>query len=600
MIEKRLFVEKILSNGATALFLPSQLLMNYIVKILLALLGTALLSVSCVKDSFNEGDINDGKILVELIQTANIKSRTSIEADGYTATWSPNDQIALWAEDSSNNFALDASTFTLTRFNESFSSAIFAAYIDPMATGEYTYYATYPVPTSTNGLKATYAVSNVQDGSQFNGAYDIMVATPTVGNALDGKSPANMNLKFSHKMHALKFVVPRGNNLLELPITRIDFTFPTEVVGDVTIDAADPTAAPVLTNGSRQLSLTFPNGINEGEDMWAMVFPTNISGEITYTVYSGEQRAMAQSIYIDKVVEESHISPISIVVPEMWRVTTITFSVAANYLGEDISTISIVDSNGSTIKTFTTNPANKYDFEIVGTFNDTYSGKSFRAVFDSPHATVEQSFTMPTIAAYAPNSISLTVPYLLYEDFSSIGNISSNDNYSSGVNSGSKDAVSFLNGWTGARMGASAGKAIRIASRRETSANYPARVDSRPLTGFKGGAKLAVQFSYSMNRQEGGLAISMPGVGLTYHFGYVTANNAYSSGDSTGTFPYSKYLNSTNGDYDTINNVATYTLEGCPASTTRLSWRNVNESKSGTTNGTYWLYIDNVIVQIAQ
>lgn len=574
--------------------------MNYISKILLGLLGSALLFVGCAKDSFQSENIGSDKILVELIQTANIKSRTTIEEDGFTARWSQNDKIAVWAQNSEGNYALEASQFALTRFNESFSSAIFAAYIDPMETGEYTYYATYPTPTSTDGLKATYNIPTVQDGTKFNGDYDIMVATPTVGGALDGKSATNLNLRFRHKMHAIKFVVPRGNNLLELPITRIEFAFPTNVVGDVTVDAADPTAPPVLTNGSRYLTLTFPEGINEGDEMWAMIFPTDISGEISYTVYSGEQRSMAHTINIFKTAEESHISPISIIVPEMWRVTTITFSVAANNLGEDISTISILNESGSTIKTFTVNASNKYDIEVIGTFNDIYSGRNFRAVFDSLHATVEQSIKMPTIAAYAPNDISLTVPYLLYEDFSSIGSISSNDEYVGGSMSGSKSAVSFLDGWTGARMGASAGKAIRIASRRETSANYPARVDSRPLTGFKGGANLLVKFNYSMNRQEGGVAITMPGVGLTYHFGYVTGSGGYSSGDSTGTYPYSKYLNAALGNYDNITNVATYTLENCPASTTRLSWRNVNESKAGLTNGTYWFYIDNVVVQIEQ
>ena len=32
----------------------------------------------------------------------------------------------------------------------------------------------------------------------------------------------------------------------------------------------------------------------------------------------------------------------------------------------------------------------------------------------------------------------------------------------------------------------------------------------------------------------------------------------------------------------------------------RLTWLTTNEHKAGTTNGTYWLYIDNVKVSIAK
>jgi hypothetical protein len=35
-------------------------------------------------------------------------------------------------------------------------------------------------------------------------------------------------------------------------------------------------------------------------------------------------------------------------------------------------------------------------------------------------------------------------------------------------------------------------------------------------------------------------------------------------------------------------------------STTRLTWLTTNEHKAGATNGTFWLYIDNVKVSIAK
>ena len=574
-------------------------------KITLLLLGV-LLSVGCTKEAIDQTITDGGKIQVAIRQSATIKSRTSIAGNGYTAVWSPNDQLAIWAEAADGTFAMSAQRFILYRFNDSYTNATFTAFITPLAEDSYTYYATYPTPTTTNGLKATFNVSSEQNATEFVGSHDILVATPTTNVALTNAEETNLNLRFAHKMHALKFTVPEGNNLMEMPLTRIEFTFPTEVVGDVTVDAANPAAPATLTNGSRQLNLNIENGLNEGESFWAMIFPTEISGEISYVAYSGDYKSFERRISLSKRVEEGHITPISIVIPELFRQTTISFYINSNLLGEAIKKVTIMDAAGTNVVANTTFNAQTGDFDIVinGSFDDSpYSNKTFTACFESEHAKVYSTFKMPTVTPYIQTRIALDVPYLYFEDFADVGSFEKNSSYGAyDSDSGSKDAISFCNGWTAARVGASAGKSIRLAARRETTANYPSRADSAPLSAITKSTKIKVTFKYGMNRTEGGIAITKPGLGLTCYFGYVTSTTAYKSGDTTGTFAGGDHtfaLNATDASYDIIPNTKTFYLDGRDAST-RLTWRINADKKSDLSNGTYYLYIDNVTVQIAQ
>ena len=574
-------------------------------KITLLLLGL-LLSVGCSTESTNQAVIDGGKIQVAIRQSATIKSRTSIDKDGYTATWSPDDQIAVWAQAPDGTFELSAQKFILYRFTSSYSSAIFTSFISPLEGSVYTYYATYPTPKSTDGLKATFDVSSEQQSNTFVGKHDIMVATPTTNTALKSAAETDLNLHFTHKMHALKFSIPEGGNLMNMPITRIEFTFPTEVVGDVTVDAANPTAPATLANGSRQLNLNLGDGINEGDTFWAMVFPTEISGEISYTAYSGAYESFGNTISLSKTAKEGHITPISLPIPELFQQTTLTFYITSNLLGEDVKKVTIMDAAGTNVIANTTYDSQSGEFNIVidGEFDDSpYSKKTFTACFESEHAKVYNSFVMPKITPYIQTRVALSVPYLYFEDFADVTSFEKNSSHGKyDSDAGSKDATSFCNGWTAARVGASAGKSIRLAARRETTANYPARADSAPLSGITKNAKIKISFNYGMNRTEGGIAITKPGLGLTCYFGYVTSTTAYKSGDSTGTFAGGDHtfaINATDASYDIIPNSKTFYLDNVGGST-RLTWRINADNKSDLSNGDYYLYLDNVIVQIAQ
>lgn len=551
-----------------------------------------------------------GKVQVSIGQSLKIDTRTSIADDGTTAIWSGGDKIAVWAAASDGTYALEGEVFTMWHYNDALSSAIFTATITPMPEGVYTYYATYPEPKSVGGTTAVYELPQTQSAGRFNGACDIMVARP-VGNAgaLTDAKVNEMDFSFSHKMHSLKVNIPRGGNMLGMPITRLEFTFPTNVTGDVAVDIADPLAPAVLTNGSNKLVLEIPDGADEGESVWGMIFPTDISGEITYTAYSGGYASFPRTITVAKNAEAAHITPMSLPIPELYRLTEISLSIGENNLGEDVQSVSILNENGNVIKTLPANAENEYILSYEGTFDAAqFSGKRFTARFESEHAIVEQPFTMPTITPYIKNIVEkpVDVPYLFSEDFSGISDISSNDEFPGerGTLSFEQDAVSFLSGWSGARIGAQAGTSIRIAARRETSARYYARVDSAPLANIKEGTsvKVAVTFDYGMGRQEGALVsiISKPQLGQTCYLGSSTDASAQKSESSTGTFTDEIYIKEVTGSYDYIPHTDGRFEIAAAQNNTRIVWRNRSDSNSGLTNGTFWFYIDNVKVKIVK
>ena len=149
----------------------------------------------------------------------------------------------------------------------------------------------------------------------------------------------------------------------------------------------------------------------------------------------------------------------------------------------DGKNLTVSAADGATIKT------GEYFDIYFDSFDDTsialYKALSgdFTVEYESEHAwQLTQRFALNTQESNTTTAY-LTVPYLFYEDFSSVESFSSNDAYKTS-NAGSKDAYSFLSGWTGGRIGAEAGQSVRIACRRETSADYPARIDSAPITAL--------------------------------------------------------------------------------------------------------------------
>ncbi|MBQ3255570.1 MAG: fimbrillin family protein [Rikenellaceae bacterium] len=580
--------------------------MNRIFTILSAL---SLLLVSCEQfetPTFNNSD--EGKVRVT-ITSGTPQSRTSIAENGLSTTWCNDDQIAVWASNGSSN-VLNAQPFAVYYAMGSYVE--FTADINPMGDGNFTYYSTHPLPASISGTTATFPIERLQQGS-FDGSNDILVAYPTTGLALDNEE-AEVSLTFKHKMHSLRMFVPDDVEGMGEPIRRVDITFPTQVVGNVSVDYTSATTPATLSNGSEVVSIEIPEGLSASSDSdrkyaYAIVFPAtmNESDQITFTVRSDNYRSVQS--FGARSLSEGGSTPVRLTCTPDNR-TILRFTIGNNFLGEKPIKVTFTAAIGEAVADCATtfDKYGYYDLDVTDL--EGLAGQSITVTYESENAIVSQALTLPNYVAGRVTDITLTVPYLLYEDFSTVGNISSNDGYTGGFSTGTKDGVSFLNGWSGGRVGASAGTAIRIACRRETSADYPARVDTAPLSGLKAGANVSVSwtFDYSMDRQEGGVAISMPLLGQYVYLGSTTTQGAIKSGTNfytsgiggqDGSFPVNFYLNEVGGSYTTISNTYNYVMANC-GSTTRLTWLTTNEHKAGTTNGTYWLYIDNVKVSIAK
>lgn len=578
--------------------------MNRIFTLLSAL---SLLLVSC--EQFEIPTTSPDDNVRVMIKSGSAQSRTSVADNGLSTTWCNDDQIAVWASNGSTNL-LNAQPFKV--FYSHGNYVEFTSDITPMGDGTFTYYSTHPVPATISGTTATFPIESVQQGS-FDGTNDIMVAYPTSGLALENED-AEVSLTFKHKMHTLRMFVPDDVEGMGEPIRRIDITFPTQVVGDVSVDYTSATTPATLSNGSNVVSVEIPEGLSASSEAarkyaYAIVFPAtmNESDQITFTVSTDNYRSVQS--FGARSLSEGGSTPVRLTCSPDNR-TLLRFTIKDNFLGENPTKVTFTAAIGEAVADCATtfDKYGYYDLDVTDL--EGLAGQPITVTYESENAIVSQQLTLPNYTAGSITNVKLTVPYLLYEDFSSVGDISSNDGYTSGFSTGSMSGVAFLNGWSGARFGASAGTAIRIACRRETSADYPARTDSAPLSGLKEGANVSVSwtFDYSMDRQEGGLAISMPLLGQHVYLGSTTTQGTISSGPNfytnkidgqNGSFPTNFYLNETGGSYTTMSYTHTYVLSGC-GPTTRLTWLTTNEHKAGTTNGTFWLYIDNVKVSIAK
>lgn len=579
--------------------------LSYKIYLALALLATA---VACDRDAADDTHRQPQESMIETSIGLDITdaTRTVLGDDGMTTQWSVGDNIALWARNASGEYIVESARFSLRNFSADYSTALFSGRTAAMEQGSYDYFMIYPLPTSVAGTQATYDIPAVQSGA-YDARCDVMIASPVTGEALSADKTARLSATMRHMMHAVKITIPEDRNLFGQRFTRLEMTFPYPVAGRVTFDVTSPDAAPAVSDTSNTIVIESAEGFDAGDTLWVFVLPSAsaVDGEISYMVSNDTSRSEQATYAVSLDMRPGHVTPIKMTVPTIYKYTSFEFTVAANNLGEDFNKLMIYDASNTMIAEFVRNDENVYKMEFLGDFEHTdWSGTDFRLSFDSEHATVETAVNIGTIQPYSIHRFTTVVPYLFEENFDLITDSNgseysteSNSNYGTS-SAGNKNAISFLNGWTGARIGLSSGNAIRIACRRETSADYPARVDSAPMSCLKSEVKVRVTFDYGMDRQEGGIG-SAPKLGQTLHLGYVTANTAYKSDDTDGTFIEEFYINETGASYTNIPHTGrSFEIPACTAST-RITWRTTNEHKAGFTNGTFWLYIDNVKVQIA-
>lgn len=570
-------------------------------------------------------DAADSPVRVAIAVGEGSPTRTSYNVENKQFEWNDGDAVAVWARSSSGSYALDGQPFSLMAAGANRSLAYFTSTLpSPMDEGTYSYYVAYPSPESKDGTVARFTVPAVQDGAASDGV-DIIVAEPVSGPALspiEEASPispaSSVSVRMKHLLHFLRFYIPEGKNYLGEPVTRIEFSMPRPSVGKVVVDVTDPASA-ALEEGSNAVVLDLAEPLDEYGFAVAGIFPPSVaytsSDRMEATVYSESKWAELNPVPLTgRTFSAGHLTPVPLRFTNVNTLFKLKFTLASNKLGEDPQSIRLSLPKGtnwpgsaSNVLEFT----GKHDGAVLvgdtfvletkdGEAFKTLSSKELTVVYESESAIVSQVLTIADLSSVSSAVCSLDCPYLFFEDFSEVEGISSYDGYSQS-NPGSRSPVSFLNGWSAARFGTEAGTSLRLACRRETSADYPARADSPFLSGLKEGVTvgLDVSFDYSMDRDGYGFIVSAPDISQTVHIGYITTPDNLKSGDDTGDFQDSFIVNETGGSYTNIGHSYSARLTNVKAPM-RISWRTTPEHKAGTSNNTCWLYIDNIKVKITK
>ncbi len=557
-----------------------------------------------------------------------ILSKTAIDADGHSVRWLPDDCLSLWAWNSSGDATLSGQPFYV--FGSAAARAFFSAELDrQMPADTYIYKSVSPAPATVSGSKLTFTIPSSQDGAGAGICCSDAVTGTALRTQKDPDGGEMVRLPMHQMLHLLKFYVRDDQNLLGgEPVRKIKLTFPRTVVGTLNMDLSDASLSTTLTSGSKELILNLgeylPASPATGDRRYAYaaIHPVDwtSSDKLAVKLYTDTKVAVVEDISLKaRSMEAGHATPIRLVPASVSDFFKLGVRLDENPLGEPVQKIVLSAPSGcrwgdAGSNTCTLNvPAgipvgsvHTFEFEEAENFR-AFSGKTFTATFDSEHITTSRSISVGTLGTgVMSKTLGMKVPWLLKEDFSSVSSFSSNDEYKTS-SAGAKNPTSFLSGWTGARCGASAGKCIRIACRRETSADYDARVDSAPLTGrIKKAVNLAVEFDYGANNKYGGIPIITNGdVGQNVYVGYVTDKKGYKSNSTDGHFKNPEgeentfYIKEYDGSWTNTPKNNVFRLPAPAGDVLRISWRSAVEHQAGTTNTTAWLYIDNVKVTVA-
>lgn len=539
-------------------------------------------------------------------------------------SWEDADKVSLWAESESGTEVLGAQPFFLQARSPRGNLAYFASELaSAMPQGSYTYRLSYPAALSYSDGVALFNLPSTQDG-RSSGGTSIMLSDALIGpelTSLDAAAPIDqstlLDFRLHHLLHYLRFYIPQGCNILGEDIEKIVYSMPEGISGDVKVNIKDGSSS--IENAVSTQTLLLSQPIGEQEFVSAAIFPPSRTygqeDKLNIRIFSRNHYSDLEPISLaGRNFAAGHITSVALRPQSLGSVYRVILSLDSNNLGEDVEKITLTFPSAITWEGVSCSSMEftKEDLSVIG-IGDSFElrtieqrefaalpGQKVTVSYESENAIVSEEITLSAEFGSTVMEVSLNCPYLLFEDFSCIeADFNSGDNHSAS-NLGSKAPYYIPSGWSVARAGGSAGTAVRLAAHRETVNNMPSRCDSPLLSGLKDGStvKLSLSFNYSMNRQEGGLG-SKPQLGCTVYVGWTTETGDLKSGDESGTFPDSFYLNETTGSYTNIDKLFQTTLLDMD-NTKRLSIRQENELKVDFTNGTYWLYLDNIKASIAK
>lgn len=586
-----------------------------------------------INNDYPEGD---GSVYIRATQAGvGDMSRTVIGGEALDRTfWSELDEIGVYWRSAGSSDQVQGAAFSCCRiFAE---DALFSGKVE-QTPGDYTYYGVYPVPQSVSGTKVTYSLPSVQDGTyglpdidirdqnshaSYRGNLDYMIAVPSTGGALvdDAGQPS---FSFVHKCHIMRVQVPVGRNKWGENVTKLRVEFPSAVAGTMTMDMADPYGTPVLSNGSNTIIAELRNPLTEsleddeyGNYVWLFLCPGQVTGTVRFTAYdSNNYQAGSLSVQLDKTLAPGRITPVNLTVPDELPVTWIDFSIDGNNLGEEPRSFTVVAPegakfrNGDNTKMFNVNAENKYSLGFYNEYDGIANGeliksKGLTIIYDSDNAIVSETRKF-NFNINAISNVSLTVPYLFFEDFSGVSSFNYYDDKGSGSSASNPSAKSLAEyglpaGWTGSRVGGDGGNAVRVCCHFEGAGlaygRYDGRMDSSPIIGIKDGRNVKVKVTYNY---DGGCGNS--DLYPVYWAGYTTSQDGFNGSAGVENVQINKVGLNTNMNYSNIGLESGFEIASC-TNRHRLSWK-VSNSREGawTWNGffaDYFLYLDNIRITI--
>jgi hypothetical protein len=387
------------------------------------------------------------------------------------------------------------------------------------------------------------------------------------------------------------------------------------------------------------LELAQPIGVSKGDAYefaclaFAPVqFAEGQSLQIT-KAYTDDKIALFDPIDLKgKTCLSGHSTPVKLKIRELIDYPfKIMFTVAANNLGEGVNTIKFVapegcdwKGNGSNVFEYT--PGHKINAgEVIGFYFDyhqeelyrAFSGQNISVTYDSDHAIMYQTVNVGDAVSSDAVNLSLTVPYLFYEDFSGLAAYDGgykNGPYTStdGATEAGIDLTQYgIAGWSGARTGCdAAGVAVAVSGRVDwvslAATRAYGRLDSPAMSSLKPGANVSLQltFNYSGSKDGASKYSHAAVVGTTTDAGLLNGYATQFSNDKSWagiTAPVEITNIPTNGSAAAATLSMTSTFDDC-TSATRLTWHVVAMGKGGfldANNANTWLYVDNVRVKIA-